>query len=461
MQDIHYLSIAEASTLIAARHLSPLELVDALLDRIARLDGELNSYLLVTADRARDQARNLEAELSRGHCRGPMHGIPYALKDAFATAGIRTTGQSKIFVDNVPKQNAAVVDRLEEAGGILLGKLATNELTFGGVSFDLPWPPARNPWDRERDPGGSSSGSGVAVAAGLCLVALGTDTGGSIRKPAGWCGIVGFKPTYGLVSRSGVMSNSHTLDTCGPMARSVEDAAIVLAVIAGQDPRDPASLDRKVDVSSFRGDIKGVRIGVVRSFYERDLPASEEVCISMERAVEIFAELGASITDCELPRVHDFARCKVEIQQPEIYSVYCRELEIRPHDFSPRFLQRIMPGREISAVTYLEAQAKRRRLTTEMLEAMKEVDVLVMPAPYGPGPLLVDSASDPILNKPDLLVPFSVARMPAICLCNGFSAKGPPLSMQIAGRPWDDIMVLRVADAYERATPWHQRHPVP
>src|ERR1700751_1526763 len=268
------LTIAEAARLIEQKQLSPVELTTALIRRAEALDPQLNAYLLLTAERALDQAKSAERQIVAGGYRGLMHGIPFALKDIYATAGIRTTGHSRICLDTVPTADATTVKKLYEAGAVLTGKLATHEFAHGGPSFDLPWPPARNPWNREHFTGGSSSGSGAAVAAGLVPGALGSDTGGSIRGPAALCGIVGLKPTCGLVSRHGVYTDSFSFDHAGPMTWTVEDCAIMLQAIAGHDPKDPASADRPIPDyrAALTGDIRGLRIGILRHLFEDDAP---------------------------------------------------------------------------------------------------------------------------------------------------------------------------------------------
>src|SRR5579863_6570054 len=267
-----FLTIAEAARLIERRELSPVELVESRLDRIARLDRKLNSFIRVLADEARRDARAAEAEIAAGRYKGPLHGIPIGLKDIYETAGVATTGHSKVMQDHVPKADAFSVKKLREAGAIILGKLATHEFAFGGPSFDLPWPPARNPWDTGRFTGGSSSGTGAAVAAGLVLGGTGSDTGGSIRGPAAYCGLAGIKPTYGLVSRMGILPLAFSLDHAGPLAWTAEDNAIMLQAMAGHDPADPASAECPIPDyrRSLEGDLKGLRIGLVRHFYERD-----------------------------------------------------------------------------------------------------------------------------------------------------------------------------------------------
>src|SRR5579863_3362106 len=265
-------TIAEAARLIETRALSPVELVDSRLDRIARLDNRLNSFIRLTADEARAEARAAEAEIAAGRYRGPLHGIPIGLKDIYETKGVATTGHSKVMQDHVPQADAFSVARLRAAGAVVIGKLATHEFALGGPSFDLPWPPARNPWDTSRFTGGSSSGTGAAVAAGLVLGGTGSDTGGSIRGPAAYCGLAGIKPTYGLISRMGILPLAFSLDHAGPLAWNAEDCAILLQAIAGHDPADPGSANRPIpDYRAALGhDVKGLRIGLVRHFYERD-----------------------------------------------------------------------------------------------------------------------------------------------------------------------------------------------
>ena len=300
--DLTQLTIAEAARMIAAGRLSPVELTEALLARITTLDPILNAYLLITADRAMTQARAAETEITAGRSRGPLHGIPFALKDIFATAGIRTTGHSRVCAYTVPTEDAATVARLDAAGGTLLGKLATHEFAHGGPSFDLAWPPARNPWALGHITGGSSSGSGAAVAAGLAPAALGSDTGGSIRLPAALCGIAGLKPTYGLVSRRGVYPNSFSFDNAGPMAWTAEDCAILLQTIAGHDPADPASADRPVPDyrAALSESLQGLRLGVVRHFHEEDIATDPAVGFAFDAAIDTLRQLGATIETIRL-----------------------------------------------------------------------------------------------------------------------------------------------------------------
>src|SRR5437870_2854656 len=275
--ELHDLPIAGLARMIAARTLSPVELLDALIQRVEQYDARLHAFITPTFDLARRQAKAAAAEITAGTHRGPLHGIPFALKDIYDTRGILTSGHSRVFANRIPTEDATATTKLYEAGAVLLGKLATHEMAHAGPSFDLPWPPARDPWNLAHFTGGSSSGSGAALAAGLLPASLGSDTGGSIRGPASFCGITGLMPTYGLVSRAGVLPNSFTFDHCGPMARTVEDCALLLQAIAGYDPLDAGSIEQKVPDyrAALAGDLKGLRIGVLRHYWEEDLPGSE------------------------------------------------------------------------------------------------------------------------------------------------------------------------------------------
>ncbi len=459
--ELAFLSIAEAARLIEEKQLSPVELTTALIRRAEALDPQLNAYLLPTFDRAIDQARTAEGEIMAGRYRGPMHGIPFGLKDIYATAGIRTTGHSRVCIDTVPTTDATTVRKLYDAGAILTGKLATHEFAHGGPSFDLPWPPARNPWNREHFTGGSSSGSGAAVAAGFVPGALGSDTGGSIRGPAALCGIVGLKPTYGLVSRHGVYTNSFSFDHAGPMTWTVEDCAIMLQAIAGYDPNDPASATRPASDyrAALAGDIGGLRIGVVRHLHEDDCSMTAEVGAALERAFEVFRSLGARLGEVRLRPAQDYYDVKVTIAESELLAVHEHALRNRPGDFGEDFLGRVLPAVLISARDYVQAQRERRRIVAEMAPAYENFDVLVTATAGSPAPRLGTWRTIEFWRRPSLTTPFNITGGPALAQCIGFSSGGLPLSMQIAGRPFDDATVLRVAHAYEMATPWRQRRP--
>ncbi|MFC7476355.1 amidase [Dankookia sp. GCM10030260] len=456
-----FTTIAEAAARIAARDLSPVELTRALIDRIEALDPQLNAYLLPTPDLALDQARKAEAEIAAGNHRGPMHGIPFALKDIFCTAGIRTTGHSRTAIDHVPKQDAATVTRLYDAGAVLLGKLATHEFAHGGPSFDLPWPPARNPWNTAHVTGGSSSGSGAAVAAGLALGAMGSDTGGSIRNPAALCGIVGLKPTYGLLSRRGVWTNSFSYDHAGPMAWTVRDCALMLQALAGHDPLDPASAARAVPdyATALTGDIQGLRIGVLRELYEDDVPVPPVARAAMEAALDVLRGLGAVLEDVRIRPAADYYAVKVLTAEAELYAVHEQALRARPGDFGEDFLGRSLAAILIRAEDTIQAQRERRIMLAEMRPLHDRYDVLVTAAP-GPAARFESWRTIHFWQKGSLTTPFNVTGGPALSQCIGYTPEGLPLAMQVVGQPFADAQVLRVADAYERATPWRDRRPV-
>jgi aspartyl-tRNA(Asn)/glutamyl-tRNA(Gln) amidotransferase subunit A len=460
-EDLAFLTIAEAARLIERKELSPVELTTALISRAEALDPQINAYLLLTADRAVDQAHTAQREIMAGTYRGPMHGIPFALKDIYATEGIRTTSHSKICLDTVPTADATTVAKLYDAGAILTGKLATHEFAHGGPSFDLPWPPARNPWNRDHFTGGSSSGSAAAVAAGFVPAALGSDTGGSIRGPAALCGIVGLKPTYGLVSRSGVYANSYSFDHAGPMTWTVEDCAIVLQSIAGHDPNDPASATRPLPDyrAALTGDIKGLRIGVVRHLHEDDCRVTAEVWTALEETFAVFRSLGATLDESRLRPAQDYYDVKVTIAESELLAVHEHPLRTRPGDLGEDFLGRVLPAVLISGRDYIQAQRERRRMLAEMAPVYADFDVLVTATAGAPAPLLGSWRTIEFWQRPSLTTPFNVTGGPALAQCIGFSNSGLPLSMQIVGRPFDDATVLRVAHAYERATPWRTRRP--
>jgi aspartyl-tRNA(Asn)/glutamyl-tRNA(Gln) amidotransferase subunit A len=458
---LHFLSIAEAARLIEQRRLSPVDLTRAYLDRIEAIDPQLNAYLLVTADKALEQARAAEAEITAGRHRGPMHGIPFALKDIYCTAGIRTTCHSRTRMDYVPAFDATTVSKLYDAGAVLLGKLSTHEFAHGGPSFDLPWPAARNPWNREHVTGGSSSGSGASVAAGLAAGSLGSDTGGSIRNPAALCGLVGLKPTYGLVSRSGVYTNSFSYDHAGPMTWTAEDCAIMLQAIAGHDPKDPASAGRPVpDYRAGLADgVKGLRIGVIRHLYEDDIPVAASLKAALEDAYGVLRGLGAVLEDVRIRPASDYHAVKITTAESELFSVHEPVLRTRLNDFGADFLGRALGALLISGPDYMQASRQRRVMIAEMQPLYGRYDVLLTAGP-GPAGRLDAWRTLNFWQKNNITAPFNVTGGPALVQCIGFTDDGLPLSMQVVGRPFADAMVLRVAKAYEDATPWKSRRPV-
>ncbi len=452
-------TIAEASRLIEARSLSPVELVRGLLQRIEALDPIISSFITITAEQALEQARKAEGEIANGHYRGPLHGIPFGAKDNFETRGIRTTGHSKVYEHHVPRDDAAVIDQLYAAGAILLGKLALHELAHGGPSFDLPWPPARNPWHPAHFTGGSSSGSGAALGASLVLLALGSDTGGSIRTPASLCGVVGMKPTFGLVSRYGVIPNCYSLDHCGPMTRTVEDCAIVLQAITAHDARDRSSAPghRPDYRGSLRRDLKGVRVGVVRHFWDEDLAAGKGLANATDEALRVLERLGAHLETVRLRPVRDYCDVWTLIEAPETFSIQRANLIERPLDFGSVFLERTLIACLIQAADSMDAHRVRSRMVDEMAPVWKKYDVLVT-AGAGPAPPLDPKlAAWPSLNR---YSPFAILGAPAIVVPCGYSEAGLPLSIQFVGKPFDDAKLLGIAHAYEQETQWGlQREP--
>lgn len=453
-----FFTIAQASRLIRDRKLSPVELTQACLARVAAIDGELHSFILLLADEALAQARQAETEIAAGRWRGPLHGIPFALKDIIAFKGHATTGHSALLKDNVSHDDAFVTARLRQAGAIILGKLSTWEFAVGGPSHDLPWPAARNPWNAEHDPAGSSSGSAVAVAAGLCLGALGTDTGGSVRSPASLCGIAGHKPTYGLVSRRGVLPLSFSLDHVGPMCWTSEDCALVLKVIAGHDRLDIASASTPLKDPVLDGSLKGVRIGLIRNFHEKDFPATAEVAAALEDSLRVLKDAGASVRDVALSPLQAFQSAGLLISRADAFAIHGKTLRESPHLYGAIGRRRIIAGAFATASDYVNAQRQRVKLTAEVAEIMREVDILVCPTSREAAPKLGNYAHH-VGGNTHYCRPFNLTGQPALSVCNGFSADGLPMSLQIAGRHFEDDLVLRVGDAYEKATTFRTRRP--
>ena len=460
MTDLHYLPISQASNLIRSKALSPVELTRVMLDRIAAIDPGLNSYLLVTEDVALRQARHAEQEIMAGHWRGPLHGIPYGLKDIVDTAGIRTTAHSKILADNVPTQNAFVAQRLEDAGGVLLGKHACYEFANGGPCYDLPWPPARNPWDPSMSPGGSSSGSGVAIAAGMAMGSIGSDTAGSIRGPASLCGIVGIKPTYGRVSRQGVFPHSFSLDHVGPMTRNVEDCALMLGIVAGHDPKDPSSSTEPVPdyTARLQLGIRGLRIGVLRHIYEEDMDVDPDTKLTMDTALTVLGDLGAVLEDVRLRPMVEYSECRSVIVRAEDYAIHEENFKTRLRDFGAVMRNRAAGASMIRAVDYINAQRKRLKLAQEVADLLCRYDALVT-ANYYPIVKLdpVGGGGDP--SRIIITTITNISGHPTLSVPTGFGREGLPRSMQLIGAAFDEAMVFRIGHAYETATPWKDRRP--
>jgi aspartyl-tRNA(Asn)/glutamyl-tRNA(Gln) amidotransferase subunit A len=455
------LGIAEAAKLIGAKQLSPVELTQACLGRIEAMNATLHAFILPTPERAMVDARQAEAQIMKSGPLGPMHGIPIGLKDIVDTAGIATTCQSRLLADNVPTIDATCAAKLAAAGTVLMGKLTTHEFADGGPSFDLPMPPARNPWNTDHFTAGSSSGTGAAVASGMILCGIGTDTGGSIRGPAALCGIAGIKPTYGLVSRAGVAPAAFSLDHIGPMAWSAEDCAIMLQVLAGHDPRDPASANRPVPnyTALLGAGLKGVKIGVIRHFHEVDHPVVPATQQGIDNALMVFRDLGAIVSDVTLSPLADWHACGSLISITERAAAYEEWSRTRLGDFSERVQRRLMLGAMVSGVDYVQAVRRRRELRAELQVAMAGLDVVITAG--APGEAAKMDAISPwdLFDKPNFTMPFNVSGYPAICVCSGFGPLGLPVSLQIVGKPFQEAKVFQVANAFEKATEFRDRRP--
>lgn len=468
-KEIPFLAATELARLVEKKEVSPVEVVEAYLARVDSLNSRLHAFLTICRDEALQAAREAEHAIARGDYRGPMHGIPFAVKDQLYTKGVRTTGGSPIFEHFVPNEDATVIVKLKNAGAILLGKLNMTEFATTGFShgFDT----ARNPWDLERYTGGSSSGSGAATAACLCATSLGEDTGGSIRFPATWCGLVGLRPSWGRVSRYGLMPGVWSMDTIGPLSRSVADCAITLEAIAGYDPKDPYTWNVPVPhyAQALDGNIKDLRVGVVREQLYSDL-VEPEIREAVLRGIGVLRELGAAVEDISIPlSVHAWAISGgLRVEAPMRYRELVRSrLQEIGHDNRIGYLT----GSLLPAQAYYKAQKLRSLLRQQVLQALEKVDVLVQPTA---GRVAQKIEPDPIIDSKEktnrlswlLTTTFSLASVPALSLPCGFlsSASGRggkelPIGLQIAGRPFDEERVLKVAYAYEQQTPWHRQRP--
>ncbi|MGE0224262.1 MAG: amidase [Acetobacteraceae bacterium] len=461
MTEAHWLTAAEASRGFAARTISPVELLGALLQRIEALDPRLNAFIRLDADAAMDAARAAEAEIRAGRIRGPLHGVPVGIKDIIDVAGLPTTCHSKILVGNVAKADSVVVQKLRQAGAIIIGKLSTHEFAIGGPSFDLPFPPARNPWNPDHHPGGSSSGSGSGVAAGLFPLALGTDTGGSVRNPASSCGIVGLKPTYGLVSRRGVFPLSFTLDHVGPLTRTVADNALLLDALAGHDPEDPGSAPAQARYFGRMLDrgVRDMRIGFIRHFHETDMPAHPEVTAHLEDVARVLQAEGAEVRSVTLPSLNEFSGINRVIMCSEAWAIHGPWLKSRPGDYGQLARRRLLPGAFMTAGAYVGAQRRRLELIAAVEDALRDYDVLMCASSMDPASRL-DNPEETARTYPrQARTPFNVTGHPALAMMAGLASTGLPVSVQFVGRYFDDATVLRVAAAYERASGWSRKRP--
>jgi len=454
---IAYASIKELGARYRSRALSPVEVTQALLARIEKRDPSLHAFVTVTADRALADARAAEAALARGDDR-PLLGVPIAHKDIYLTRGIRTTGGSALLADWIPDEDAEVVRRWQAAGTVLLGKTITHEFAFGIQFPGHRFPAARNPWNLDHIPGGSSSGTAAALAAGLVHGATGSDTGGSIRGPASFCGLAGLKPTYGRVSRAGVLTLSWTLDHTGPLARTVEDCAFLLQGMAGHDAADPASSPRPVDdyVGALGGAVRGLRVGVVRRYFFQDV--DREVERAFEDAMDTLRRLGADVRDVDLPSV-DRAHALLLIILAEAYAYHERDLQTHPELYGDVLRERMLAGALVAASEYTQTQRLRSQLCAETAALMRTVDVLATPTTPRPATSF-KVAHDPEVGFPrSNMLPFNATGLPTLAVPCGFSAAGLPLSLQLSGRPFEEAVVLRLGHAYQQATAWHTRRP--
>jgi len=466
MNSLCAISIKEAADLISAHKVKPSELVEAHIERINTTDDKLNSFVTILSESALRSSLIAEKEIMNGNYRGPIHGIPIGLKDLYDTAGTITTVGSKIYRGRLPQEDATVVSRLKEAGAIVVGKLQMHEFALGATSINPHDGPARNPWDTERITGGSSGGSASSVAAGQCMASLGTDTGGSIRIPSALCGIVGLKPTFGRVSRKGVFPLSWTMDTVGPMTRTVEDAALMLNAMVSFDPSDPGSSPHEMeDFTSKLGlGIQGLTIGVPQEyFYETTSPEVKEALTSAEK---VFESLGAKVIPISIPVLEHSLAISGTIMLTEAASVHENNLKDRPFDIGDDVRLRLTQGSLYSAVDYLKAQRGRHEFNNQIDKAMETVDILLAPT-VGIGAPKIDDKTV-VLNgveypalalMPRLTRPHNICGLPTISIPCGFTSSGLPIGMQLAGRAFEDSVVIQTANAYENATDWAKQSP--
>ena len=469
--DIIYLSATELGRHIRSGDILPVDAARAYLDRIEDVEPQLNAFITVLADEAVESARQAESEIAAGTHRGPLHGVPVGVKDQIHTAGILTTSASKLRADFVPDEDATVVRNLKRAGAVIIGKLNMTELAFGDPitsAFGV----TGNPWDPPRNPGTSSTGSGAATAAFMCATSLGEDTGGSVRGPAANCGLVGLRPSWGRVSRYGVDGASWSLDTIGPISRTAEDCAATIGAIAGYDPRDPYTWDTPVPdyPSALGGGISGLKIGLVREFTDPEVsPATTETLNAIAVATEVLTELGADVRRVSLPLAPLAGLASRTISAVERGGLKPEWIRERADDFHPNIRVQLMTGELIPGTVYNKAQKMRSMIRAQTLEMLESVDVLLMPTSPAP-PQVMDLTSgmnsereaSAWLSDASFRGLFSMVSGPALSICCGFTSEDGvelPLAMQIAGRPFDEATLLRVAHTYEQATDWHTRRP--
>jgi aspartyl-tRNA(Asn)/glutamyl-tRNA(Gln) amidotransferase subunit A len=466
--DVSQLSLSEASQLVRRKKVSPVELTHECLSRIEQLNPKLNAFITVTADAALVEAHQAEAEIQHDHCRGPLHGIPIALKDLIDTAGVRTTAASGLFKDRVPTQDAEIVRRLKAAGAVFLGKLNLHEFAYGGSSAISYFAPVHNPWNIDYSPGGSSGGSAAAVAAQLCYGAIGSDTGGSIRQPAAYCGIVGLKPTYGRVSTPGVIPLSWSLDHLGPMTPTVEDAALMLQVIAGYDAQDTATIDVPVPnyAATIAAGTSSLRLGILRDYFYEAL--NPEIQTAMEAALLVLKTLTRNRRDiAPLATNSSYSSLMdpyVTILRAEAYTYHQEYVSKSSELYQAQTLKRIQAGADITASTYIQARHQLEQVRRSVAQVFENVDLLITPTTCVP-PFAIGDLADPnTLREKELLMlrntrPFNMLGLPTVSVPCGFTRDGLPIGMQITGPSGGEATVLRLALAYEQATEWYKRKP--
>lgn len=460
---LHHLTIAEAARLIEDRELSPVDLARGYLERIQALDPKLKAFITVTSDLAMRQATQAEAELAGGEHRGPLHGIPIALKDLFDTAGVATTSGSRLFADRVPSADGTVTTRLREAGAVLLGKLAMSENAAGGPDHSTGFPIPNNPWNMDHGAGGSSNGSAVAASGGLAMGTMGSCTRGSIRAPASFCNVVGLKPTYGRVSRHGVLPLSWTLDHAGPITPTVEDAAIMLGAVAGYDPADPTTSSEPVPDyrAALHGGIEGLRVGVPRHFFfDAGRPGVQKEPLELaDRAIAELEGLGAQVEEISIPALDIADAAALVILLGEGYAFHERDLLERPELFGDLNRAEFRVGGLFSMAEYVQAQRARNVLKRQYAEALTGVDVIASPAFAVVAPRHDAGPGTAVTPMPSFTGPYNLTGLPAISVPCGFTDGGLPSGLQLAGRPFEEATILRAAYTYEQATDHHRRRP--
>ncbi|MSP40176.1 MAG: hypothetical protein EXR70_16940 [Deltaproteobacteria bacterium] len=474
-RDLESLTIAGLAPEISRRKISPVEVTRLFLERIERVNPTLNAYVTVTADNARADAKKAEEEIAQGNYRGPLHGIPFSIKDNIATQGVRTTAGSKILADWIPDFDATVVAKLKQAGAVILGKTNLHEWALGGTTINPFYGTTRNPWDQQRIAGGSSGGSGAAVAASLCLGSIGTDSAQSVRNPGSMCGVVGLKPTYGRISQYGTVAGTgaYSCNHTGILAKNVEDAALVLQAVAGHDPHDPLSAGQAVGnyQASIGKGVKNLRVGILRGYFEEDMAA--EVKETFRQAIAVLKCLGIQTEDVTIPHMDLIPAVKVCTSRVENASAHERNLRTRPGDYSRQTLFAYLSALLVPASAYLMAQRVRRLICGEFHELLQRVQLLALPTVPFTVPTIdecnagwLDIDGKKIRRQDErggadslCAIPFNVTGLPAMSVPCGFSKAGTPIGMQLAAGPFQEELIFSVAHAYEQATEWHERKP--